>query len=456
MTHLMPKRLGCYLLTFVTVLMLVAGAATPVFAAGPDVSLKQNDTSTNVPFYVTNMFPGDSVSKEFSIQVPNHNEPLQVFFHADIRLGYEKLAEVLKCRIELVDGNALLYEGLMRDMPNSVTVEMQPGVNRIDFRITAFLTTDVGNPYQNQTLIADFRWWYLEPSVPITPVEPGGIIIPIYEPTHVKLTAEKILNGNYARGDDFTFVLTDAKGKVVEKVHNRDGMVEFSTMRFDYQGNYIYYMTEEIGDDPNMRYDKSRYKITIRIYGFESYSIEYERDGYTYLVLPRFVNRQIDQNGTPLPPETIYDFYNRVTLTPEETEYTGGGYVPPVTEAPYRPSAPSEDNTSGGNTSGGNTSGGTGYTPVAPIETTGEETTAEIIPTETEEGETLAPETEPTETPATNPATPPETEPVDFPTNSKVEPESNISTLAIGAGGLSLLLLAAAATAYAISRKKGA
>ena len=68
-----------------------------------------------------NMFPGDSVSKDFNIQV-SHQKAITLYYHADIRPGYEVLAEVLHIKIELPEKGETLYNGLMRDMPNSVPV----------------------------------------------------------------------------------------------------------------------------------------------------------------------------------------------------------------------------------------------------------------------------------------------------------------------------------------------
>lgn len=70
-------------------------------------------------FQSTNMFPDDARTEYYCIKV-SYKGDIVVRYRADIHPGYEKLAEVLKVRICLIDTNELLYEGLMRDMPQSL------------------------------------------------------------------------------------------------------------------------------------------------------------------------------------------------------------------------------------------------------------------------------------------------------------------------------------------------
>lgn len=124
-----------------------------------NLSLYSTKAEDNTPFQASNMFPGDNITKNFRLKV-SHNGTVTVRYHADIRSGYEKLAQVLKIKIELQ--NKLLYDGIMRDMPEAVTCSLPAQSNitdELEYKITAYLDTSVGNEYQNQKLIADFRWW---------------------------------------------------------------------------------------------------------------------------------------------------------------------------------------------------------------------------------------------------------------------------------------------------------
>ena len=158
-------------------------------AEGEEVTLKlyRNHAEDSTPFQVNNMFPGDTETKSYCLEV-SYKGNLTVHFRADVRSGYEKLAEVLKCRVSLGDGT-LLYEGRMKDMPSSIpyTLPYSSGTTEaIVYDITAYLDTSVGNEYMAKELYADFRWWVNEdgggsddpdiptdPSDPIDPTEPG-------------------------------------------------------------------------------------------------------------------------------------------------------------------------------------------------------------------------------------------------------------------------------------------
>lgn len=130
-------------------------------AEGKGVTLRlyYGQDEDSEPFHVGNMFPGDSEAKAYRLEVSYEGSPT-VYFHADIRSGYEKLAEVLKCRVSL-DGEQL-YDGLMRDMPQSIpyTLPESSGTTEtLTYDITVYLETSVGNEYMDKELYADFRWW---------------------------------------------------------------------------------------------------------------------------------------------------------------------------------------------------------------------------------------------------------------------------------------------------------
>ena len=135
------------------------------------IELYNKQPEDNTPFKVGNMFPGDSETKYFRVQVSYHDK-ITVHYKAAVREGYEKLAEVLKVRVKLLTTGETMYDGLMKDMPDSVTYKLASAESTTDelyYEITAYLDTSVGNEYQNKDLIANFSWWVeetgnLEPS----------------------------------------------------------------------------------------------------------------------------------------------------------------------------------------------------------------------------------------------------------------------------------------------------
>ena len=125
------------------------------------LSLYRKQPEDNTPFNVVNMLPGDAVTQNYNVRV-SHSGDVTVRFRAIIRPGYEKLAEVLKLRVKLLNTGETLYDGLMRDMPRSVNHKLTASgstTSDLEYELTAYLDTSVGNDYQNQELVADFHWW---------------------------------------------------------------------------------------------------------------------------------------------------------------------------------------------------------------------------------------------------------------------------------------------------------
>lgn len=128
------------------------------------IELYNKQPEENTPFHVGNMFPGDAEIKYFCVRVSYHDK-ITVHYKATVRPGYEKLAEVLKVRIRLLSAGETMYDGLMRDMPESLTHKLaskKSATDELYYEITAYLDTSVGNDYQNKDLIADFKWWVEE------------------------------------------------------------------------------------------------------------------------------------------------------------------------------------------------------------------------------------------------------------------------------------------------------
>ena len=139
-------------------------AATAEVKKAATIELYNKQPEENTAFAVGDMFPGDSETKYFRVRVSYH-DTITVHYKATVRPGYEKLAEVLKVRVKLLSTGEMLYDGLMRDMPESLTHKLASKKSITDelyYEITAYLDTSVGNDYQNKDLIADFKWWVEE------------------------------------------------------------------------------------------------------------------------------------------------------------------------------------------------------------------------------------------------------------------------------------------------------
>ncbi len=279
-------------------MILLLGVLLPMLPVTADaaeessITLRQPGSGTVVPFAVSNLFPNQSVTREYEVKT-KHPEAITLNFRADIRKDaqYQKLAEVLKVRIEIQNESNPHYDGLMKDMPAALQHSLPAGTNRVTYRITVYLDASVGNDYMDKSLVADFFWWFEDTS-----------------DVAVKLTAEKLMDGNYARGKKFSFVLEDHTGKTVSTAKNDDGHIEFDTLYFSAPGTYTYTISEREGSNPEIRYDPAVYKAVITIREDESYTVAYFRNGSEYSGLPRFLNRTKGAPGSQEPSDDPSDY----------------------------------------------------------------------------------------------------------------------------------------------------
>ena len=123
------------------------------------LALSSRQSFDNTPFAVETMFPGDSETGLYRVQI-SYSGTVTLHFHADIRTGAEKLGRVLQVRVQ--QGGNTLYESPIADMPSSVDTVLtaaQKTTQELEYTVTAWLDTSVGNEYQTSTLTADLRWW---------------------------------------------------------------------------------------------------------------------------------------------------------------------------------------------------------------------------------------------------------------------------------------------------------
>ncbi len=330
------KRLLLLMVAFILLISTVT-----VTANSDNIRLRTPDRSGNTAFSVGNMFPGDVETKDFNVNV-SHKKPIRLYYHADIRPGFEKLAEVLKIKIYLPQKDIMLYDGLMRDMPNSLVHKLKAGEKSVLYRISAYLDTSVGNEYQNKSLIADFRWWYeAEPdtgggtaggSIGGGGFSGGSNDTEDSENTdhgssylNIKIVAEVILDEQYPRGNDFAFILKNQHDNEIQTVKNRDGLIEFDTLTYSREGVYTYYISQKPGNNSNIEYDRAVYEVTVVVSkqgnGYTS-TVSYKKDGELYQLLPRFENYTSGFESTTPTEPTDPEASSNPNDTPD-TENTG-------------------------------------------------------------------------------------------------------------------------------------
>ena len=82
----------------------------------------------------------------------------------------------------------------------------------------------------------------------------------------VTFLGHKNLLGRELKDGEFTFVLTNSIGTVLEEITNdKNGNFAFSTLKFNGQGTYIFYISEKIGSEFGMHYDSTIYQIYVNV-----------------------------------------------------------------------------------------------------------------------------------------------------------------------------------------------
>lgn len=133
--------------------------------------LYKHQNADNTPFSVSNMFPGDSVTKYYCLRF-TFRHTVTLCFRADIQRGNNELADAVGIRIVFPGTGHVLYDGLMKDMPESLThafTSSSVTTEDVFYEVSVYLDTSVGNECMDQEVVANFKWWIeevenLEPS----------------------------------------------------------------------------------------------------------------------------------------------------------------------------------------------------------------------------------------------------------------------------------------------------
>lgn len=155
-----------------------AGSAGSSDSSEPaDIVFSNKNSEDAKPFVMNNMFPGDRKTKDYIVQVSYHDS-VTVHFKAELHEGSEKLAEVMRICVTMPASGETLYDGLMKDMDESVKyvlTSQNPTTQDLTYEVRVSLSTAVGNEYQNKSLEADFKWWIEESDEDNLDKEPGKL-----------------------------------------------------------------------------------------------------------------------------------------------------------------------------------------------------------------------------------------------------------------------------------------
>ena len=129
---------------------------------------------------------------------------------------------------------------------------------------------------------------------PNKPTEKRVVNIPV----SVEFNFTKRLEGRELKANEFSFVLKDSTGKVVETVKNdASGNVKFSALEFKkgQEGTYNYTVEEVKGTDTTVTYDTMKAVVTVKV----------SHDGTAKALLTKVTDPADKEfNNTVRPPET--------------------------------------------------------------------------------------------------------------------------------------------------------
>lgn len=133
-------------------------------AAGTATALElyKQKAEDNAAFEASDMLPGDSEVKYFSVKA-HHTEDIELFFKAEITSQTKALGDVLNVKVTHLDTGAVLCDKPISQINGSefkiALAGSQSGESTAYFEVEASLDTSVGNQYQGANLTADLNWY---------------------------------------------------------------------------------------------------------------------------------------------------------------------------------------------------------------------------------------------------------------------------------------------------------
>ena len=148
------------------------------------------------------------------------------------------------------------------------------------------------------------------------------------EPANIQLKVTKRLEGGQLKGNDYTFDLIDLANPgqpVQEATNDADGNVNFTAIKYNQAGTYNYVVTEKVGTETNIDYDKMTVNVIVKVdkdptTGNLQANVQYVSTG----------GKAVDQNDTefnntvipPVPPTPVFQ-PEKFDLSVEKFDLTG-------------------------------------------------------------------------------------------------------------------------------------
>lgn len=132
-----------------------------------------------------------------------------------------------------------------------------------------------------------------KPSEPTKPTVPTTPTVPERKPVTVNLQAQVLLDNATAKSKDYTVLLKDDAGQILQAKNNIDQTVAFDALSLGKAGVYTYTMTEKKETLPGIVYDESVYHVRINVQEKDRAlvaDVQYLKDGVPASGNPTFYN----------------------------------------------------------------------------------------------------------------------------------------------------------------------
>lgn len=216
------------------------------------------------------VMPGDRLSQRIGIS--NQQElPIRLFLRADPHdetvnplspavaetESVESMEDFLRqLQLTVWQGDTALFQASpdqTAGLTENVFLGEFSGGEATELTLDLTVPMELGNEYADR--IGEADWVFLAEEV--RPDDADAV--------PVTIQAAKLLDGNRPSGSEFTFVLTDQSGEVLQEQQNRDGIIVFDTLIFREPGTHTFLLSERKGSDPDVIYDETVYAIEVQI-----------------------------------------------------------------------------------------------------------------------------------------------------------------------------------------------
>ena len=120
------------------------------------IELSKETETVNKTFKVSNMFPGDSKTQTYSVDILD-NEVEKISFVAEVASESAPITDVLIITLTVDNATHPYFRGTVNDLPEGGIVIPVDG-DTMKFHITVTLDTSAGNECQNGEIAVNFSW----------------------------------------------------------------------------------------------------------------------------------------------------------------------------------------------------------------------------------------------------------------------------------------------------------